>query len=164
MKHHPNQPETQLYEEAKVDVEGFPYPITYSSDFKIDTTKHAEILLELWKDFDDNTLDQGAHVFADEVRMDCADGTNVAGTRDEFMNAMKAQRATFSSFVSTINAIVSLKPKNQPGSWACVWGEQTSVSNGQTTTVLINENWFFDQDGKVSYIRQFSALPQKTNQ
>jgi hypothetical protein len=32
---------------------------------------------------------------------------------------------------------------------------------GVTSTALINENWMFNEEGKVSYIRQFSAMPQK---
>lgn len=139
----------------------FAYPVTYSGDFEIGKTNHAKILLDLWKDFDDNTLDSGTHVFADQVRMDFADGTFLEGPRDEFMDAMKKQRSTYSSFVSTINAIVSLKPEGKEESWACVWGQQTGVTtDNKSSTILINENWMFDEAGKVSYIRQFNAVVQ----
>jgi hypothetical protein len=37
---------------------------------------HAMIVLNLWKYFDDNTLDKGTKVFAGQIRMDFADGTN----------------------------------------------------------------------------------------
>jgi hypothetical protein len=141
----------------------FPYPIHYSGDFSIGAITHAMIVLDLWKDFDNNTLDKGTKVFAEHVRMDFADGTNFIGNRDDFMNVMKQQRKTFSSFKSSIDAIVSLKPKGKNESWGNVWGHQTSVTTaGVTSTVMINENWMFDEDGKVSYIRQFSAVPQKS--
>jgi hypothetical protein len=143
---------------------GFVYPIIYSSNIKIGNIKYARILLDLWKDFDDNTLDKGTHVFADEVRMDFADGTNFTGKRDAFMDVMKSQRKTFKSFKSSIDVVVALKPKGKDENWACVWGSQTSVTLKKVqSTVLINENWMFDKKGKVSYIRQFSAVPQKAS-
>lgn len=144
-------------------VHHFPYPIQYSGDFSIGAIAHAMIVLDLWKYFDVNTLDKGTHVFAEQVRMDFADGTNFTGNRDDFMDVMKQQRKTFSSFKSTIDAIVSLKPAGKKESWGNVWGHQTGVTTGGvTSTVMINENWMFDEDGKVSYIRQFSAVPQKS--
>lgn len=160
MKHKPSYSKTAPKTAAKTLNHGFPYPVSYAEDFEIGKITHAKILLDLWKDFDDNTLDKGTHVFADTVRMDFSDGTSFEGKRDAFMDVMKAQRKTFTSFVSVINAIVSLKPKGKDESWACVWGQQTSVAAGKSSSVLINENWMFDKKGKVSYIRQFSAVPQ----
>jgi hypothetical protein len=143
-------------------VQPFPYPIHYSGNFSIGRIVHAKIVLDLWKYFDDNTLDKGTTVFAEQVRMDFADGTNFTGNRDAFMDVMKEQRQTFSSFKSTIDAIVSLQPAGKKESWGNVWGHQTGVTTaGVTSTVMINENWMFDEEGKVSYIRQFSAVPQK---
>jgi hypothetical protein len=139
----------------------FPYPIQYSSDFKIGGIDHASILLDLWKDFDNDTLDQGTHVFADEVRMDFADGTSFKGNRYDFINVMKQQRSTFKAFISQIDAIVSLAPQGKDETWACVWGKQISETKDYVhAETLINENWMFDAAGKVSYIRQFSAIPQ----
>jgi hypothetical protein len=139
----------------------FLYPIIYSANFKIGTLKHAAIVLELWKDFDDNTLDNGTHVFADEVRMDFADGTSFSGNRNDFMDVMKQQRKTFKAFISYIDAVVSLAPQGKNETWACVWGKQVSETiDYKHNEVLINENWMFDAAGKVSYIRQFSAVPQ----
>jgi hypothetical protein len=141
----------------------FPYPIQYSGNFSIGGIVHAMIVLDLWKDFDNNTLDNGTKVFAEQVRMDFADGTNFIGNRNDFMDVMKGQRKTFSSFKSTIDAIVCLHPAGKNEYWGNVWGHQTGVTTaGVTSTVMINENWMFDEDGKVSYIRQFSAVPQKS--
>lgn len=139
----------------------FPYPINYSASFTIGPLGNAQVVLDLWKDFDNNTLDSGTHVFADEVRMDFADGTSFSGGRDAFMDVMKQQRKTFKAFYSYIDAVVSLAPLGKPETWACVWGKQVSETQDYVhNEVLINENWMFNADGKVSYIRQFSAVPQ----
>jgi hypothetical protein len=166
MKHNPVIVKSYLNENA-TDVppsHNFPYPIIYASEFKIGSIAHAMIVLELWKDFDNNTLDKGTEVFAEQVRMDFADGTSFSGNREDFMTIMKQQRKTFSSFKSSIDAIVSLQPEGKDESWGNVWGSQTGVTTaGVTSTVLINENWMFNSNGKVSYIRQFSAVPQKAS-
>src|SRR4051794_17379016 len=111
MKHNPVHAATENKNETNGQAHGLPYPVSYSSHFEIGKINHAKILLDLWKDFDNNTLEEGAHVFADHVRMDVCDGTFVEGSRAEFIAAMKSQRQTFTSFTSTINAIVSLSPK-----------------------------------------------------
>jgi hypothetical protein len=163
MKHKPSSSAAKTNDSSIPPTHHFPYPIHYSGDFSIGGIVHAMVVLDLWKYFDDNTLDKGTKVFAEQVRMDFADGTNFIGNRDDFMNVMKQQRQTFSSFKSTIDAIVSLQPAGKNESWGNVWGHQTGVTTaGVTSTVMINENWMFDEDGKVSYIRQFSAVPQKS--
>lgn len=160
MKHHPASPANTAHDPNSPTPQ-FVYHIIYSSHLKIGKTEHSAIVLDLWKDFDDNTLDKGTHVFADEVTMDFADGTNFHGNRKDFMDAMKSQRSTFKSFKSTIDAVVSLIPAAKDESWACVWGFQTCVTtDNKTSSVLINENWMFNKEGKVSYIRQFNAVPQ----
>jgi hypothetical protein len=78
------------------------------------------------------------------------------------MDVMKQQRKIFYSFKSTIDAIVSLQPAGKKELWGNVRSHQTSITTaGVTSTVMINEKWMFDEDGKVNYIRQFSAVPQK---
>lgn len=141
----------------------FPYPIAYSSDFEIGKPEHAQVVLDLWKDFDVNTLDKGTPVFAEEVLMDFCDGTFFQGSRNDFMEAMKSQRATFITFVSSIDSVISLQPKGKEESWVCVWGRQDSTGkDNKAATIYINENWMFDKDGKVSYIRQLnSSLPRQ---
>lgn len=160
MKQHPAS-SAKSVNEPNSPAPDFVYPIIYSSHFKIGKREHAAIVLDLWKDFDDNTLDKGTHVFAEIVTMDFADGTNFHGNRKDFMDAMKSQRKTFKTFKSTIDAVVSLIPAGKDESWACVWGFQTGVTtDNKTSSVLINENWMFNKEGKVSYIRQFNAVPQ----
>ena len=160
MKHHPAHGQLTNYGSTTASSPSqLPYPILYAGDFEIGKEEHARILLDLWKDFDVNTLDKGAHVFADEVTMEFCDGSSVTKSRDDFMAYMQEQRNSVSSFESTIDAVVSLKPKGKEESWACVWGKQTSITpDNKKQQVYINENWMFDKEGKVSYIKQFNAV------
>ena len=48
----------------------YAYPVEYSSDFTIGDPKYAQTVLELWKDYDNNTFDRGADNFSDSVVMD----------------------------------------------------------------------------------------------
>src|SRR6266700_3687850 len=62
----------------------YAYPVAYSSDFTIGDSKYAQTVLELWKDYDNNTFDNHKDAFADSVTMDFS-GMSVSGTRDSIV-------------------------------------------------------------------------------
>ena len=47
-----------------MDKMSYPYTANYSSDFKMGNPAHAKMILELWKDWDDNAFDRHNY-FAD---------------------------------------------------------------------------------------------------
>ena len=140
----------------------YAYPVAYSSDFTIGDSKYAQIVLELWKDFDNNTFDNHKDAFADSVSMDFPDGSTMSGTRDSIIAGAKAFRSSLKNCVSSIDAIVTLKPKGKDETWVCVWGKEVDThNNGKIDSVNHNENWMFNKDGKIAYMEQLDAKPAK---
>lgn len=95
----------------------YAYPIQYASEFTIGDSKYAQAVLLLWKDYDNNTLDNHKDIFADSVDFFTADGNEVKGPRDSVLNALKAYRSSFANAVSSVDVVVSLKPKGKEESW-----------------------------------------------
>lgn len=137
----------------------YAYPVTYSSDFTIGDSKYAQTVLELWKDFDNNTLDNHASEFSDSVAMDFPDGSTVKG-KDSAMSSAKAYRGSMKSVVSTVDVITTLKPKGKEETWVCIWGKGVNThNNGKTDSTYLQEDWMFNKDGKIAYMRQYAAKP-----
>jgi hypothetical protein len=137
----------------------YAYPIGYSSDFSIGDPKYAQIVLELWKDYDNNTFDNHKDAFADSVTMDFS-GMSISGPRDSIIDEANTHRSSFKNAVSTVDVVTTLKPKGKDETWVCVWGKEVDTHNdGKIDSVYLQENWMFNKDGKIAYMSQFNAKP-----
>lgn len=133
------------------------YTATYSSEFQIGDPKYAQIILKLWKDWDNNALDQSAAMFADTVAMYNADGTMLKGKEQNLAEAKK-YRGQFTTVKSTIHAFVSLRSTDRNENWVAIWGtEEDTGKDGKITSKELHEVWKFNKDGKIDVMRQFQA-------
>ena len=128
----------------------------YSSDFEIGDFKQGDIVVELWKQFDDNTIEKGLDYFADTVSMSGADGFRFTGTRDSLMKMVKKMRGGFSAYRTTIAAIAPLKSVDKNENWVCIWGTEYTTFKNKVDSSDIQENWRFDKNGKVAFMHSYS--------
>ena len=144
---------------VRMDKMSYPYTAGYSSDFTIGNPADAKKILELWKDFDNNTFD--AHdYFADTAVMYFPDGTMAKG-KDSILAGATQFRSSMSSVTSTLDAWVPLKSVDRNENWVAVWGTETDTSpDGKVEKRDIHEIWRFNKDGKVDFMKQFAAKPQ----
>ena len=140
-----------------------PYTPVYSSDFSISNPAYSKMILELWKDWDDNAFDRHDYM-ADTVVLFLSDGQVVKG-KDSAMAGAKAFRGSMKSAVSTIQAVVPLKSNDRGEDWVAVWGTETDTFNdGKTQTRDLHEIWRINKDGKVDFMKQFAATPSEMQQ
>ena len=138
----------------------YAYPVAYSADFEIGDPKYAQTVLELWKDFDNNTFDNHKDAFADSVFMDFADGSQLSASRDSIVAAAKGYRSSLKNVVSSVEVVTTLKPKGKDETWVCVWGKEVDThTNNKVDSINLQENWMFNKDGKIAYMSQFSSKP-----
>ena len=136
----------------------YAYTPMYSGDFTIGDSRNAQTVLEIWKDFDNNTLDNHKDAFADTVSFDSYDGHSMRLARDSMTSIIKSHRSSLSATVSSVEVVVPLKPKGKDESWVCVWGKEVDThSNNKVDSFYLNENWMFDKNGKVAYVGQYKA-------
>jgi len=133
----------------------YAYTPTYSSDFEIGDPKYAQIILDIWKDYDDNTFDKHKDAFADSVYLDFSSGDHFAGTRDSLISMMKQYRTSLGTATSDVIAWTTLKPKGKDETWVVLWGKEIDEKNGKKDSLNLNENWMFNKDGKISYMTQY---------
>ncbi len=145
---------------ASADVT-YPYPISYSSKFEMGDPKNSQMVLGLWKDFDNNELDKAKENFADTIVLDLSD-VRLSGTRDSIVNSTKAYRGMYKSVESRVAAIMSVKATATNEDWVLVWGTETMTDNKNVVdSSHLQETWRINKDGKVDYMMQYKrkALP-----
>lgn len=137
------------------------YKATYSSDFKMGNAKLAGMIRQLWIDWDENMLDRNDY-FADTIKAYFADGSMVNG-KAAFVAESKKYRGGFTTVKSTIHAIIPIRSQDKNEDIVCMWGDESSTkADGTTTTSSIHEVWFFNKDGKITTLRQWTAKPTVT--
>lgn len=154
-------------ENSKMKVKGeegmntaLPYTATYSSNFAIGNPEHSRMILNMWKDWDDNAFDRN-DFFADTITVYLPDGTVTKGKAANLEGAKK-YRGGMSSAKSTIHAWVPLRSTDKNENWVAIWGTEVDTwPDGKTETTEIHEVWRINKDGKIDLMRQFTAKPAK---
>lgn len=134
-----------------------PYKISHNN-LSIGNMAYAQKVLSAWKDFDNNTLDHSAPLFADDIVATFPDGSVVKG-KENFLKMAKEYRSSLASVSSTVDACTTLKTPDQPDmEVVSIWGVETvTLNDGTITKTHLNEVWFFNKEGKVTQMHQLSA-------
>jgi hypothetical protein len=137
----------------------YPYTAEYSSNFVAGNPTHGKMILDLWKAFDDNTLDMVDNLIADTIVMQASSGEMVQG-KERFMQGIKEYRNMFSTVKSTIEVWIPLRSVDRDESWVTIWGrEEDTDKEGKVTTHMIHEIWKINKDGKIDFTRHYRAKP-----
>ena len=133
-----------------------PYKAMYTSSFKIGSDAQSLIVLNLWKDWDDNQFDKHDY-FADTIKLWLADSMVITG-KAAAKEGAKKYRGAMASCKSVIHAWVPLHSTDKGDDMVCIWGTETDTyPDGKTEVKDLHEVWWFNKDGKVSMMRQWAA-------
>lgn len=133
----------------------YAYPVSYFSEYDKADPKHAQTVLDIWKDYDNNTFDNHHDAFADTVTIQFRDGTTLHGSRDSVFSMLKKYRTSLDSAYSTVAAVETIKPKGKDEIWVSVWGTEYDKLKGKQDSVALQEDWMFNKDGKIAFIMQY---------
>jgi hypothetical protein len=139
----------------------YPYKAEYSSQFEAGDPAHGKLILDMWKAWDDNDLDRQQNFIADTVVLFLPSGDVVRG-KEGFMSSAKEYRGMFSSVKSNVEVWIPLKSVDQNENWVAIWGrEEDTDKDGKVSTNLIHEIWRVNKDGKIDFMRQYTAAMPK---
>jgi hypothetical protein len=146
------------------DNSDMPYTAMYSSKFQMGNSKFSHIVLNAWKAYDDNMLDNISDAISDTVMAIMPDGSVIKG-KEAFLNGLKSYRGGFSSAKSTVDAWVPLKSVDKGDDIVFIWGSETDTKSDNTTQkVDLHEIWAFNKAGKLFFFRQFAGQAPKDMQ
>lgn len=137
----------------------YSYKAGYSSSFEMGDPKNSEIILKLWKDFDNGDLSVTKSSFADTVDINLRDGTRMVGPRDSIVAGAQAYRNEFTSVQSRVDAFFSIRSTDKNENWVCIWGTEASThKSGKVDSVRLQETWRLNKDGKVDFMLQYGMV------
>ncbi len=133
------------------------YTASYSSKFAIAGANYSDKILTLWKDFENNTLDNHVDLIADTVTMMFSQGAPVKGKAANLAGA-KAYRGSLKDYKVTADAWMSVKSTDKNQNFVCIWGtESFTDKDGKQFKQRIKEVWGFNKDGKVDFMMQYAG-------
>ena len=148
-----NTPATQVKNTGTDDL-----PKVEVNNITIGNMAYAKKVLQAWKDYDNNTLDNSAAIFADDLMVTLPDGTVIKG-KAAAIKAIKDYRTSQGTVSSDIKAVTTLKSPDEPEhEVVSIWGLETATAkDGTVTKTHLNELWFFNKEGKVARMHQMAA-------
>jgi hypothetical protein len=143
-----------------------PYTATYSSKFEMGDPNHTKTILDLYKDWDNNTLDNSKSKFADTVELYFSDGTKMSGPFDSVNADAKKFRNTLGAVNTTVHAVLPVKSTEKNENWVLAWfTEYRTDANGKKDSVELQETWRLNKDGRADLLYQYEqkhpAPPKK---
>jgi hypothetical protein len=133
------------------------YTASYSSKFTFADQSYSDKILSLWKDYENNTLDNHLDLFTDTVSMELANGAIVKG-KAENLKGVKESRNSIKDYKVTMAAWMSVKSLDRGENIVLVWGDESFTDkDGKKVQQRVHEVWVFNSAGKISFMMQYAG-------
>jgi hypothetical protein len=145
--------------ETKAD-EPLSYPALYT-DWEIGKREHLNTVLSVYKDWDEENVNNLVNYFADSVVLDMPDGKRTAGTKDEVVGKMEKFRNAYSSTNNQVLNAIPLLNKGTNIQWVrvMVYNKWTYRDN-KKDSLLYYDLWRFKGD-KIDYLLSLQQSPSR---
>jgi hypothetical protein len=139
-----------------------PYMPSYSSSFKMGNTDYSAMIVQgSWKDWEKNTMDNMKSWVADTCVIFTSENNMVRGA-DSIQALWKRHRASYTSVIDTLNAVVPLYSTDKNENWVLVWATEIDTDlKGKTDTAAVMETWRINKDGKADLLYQYDRHTRK---
>jgi hypothetical protein len=135
-----------------------PYATDYSSKFEMGDAKNAKTILDLYKDWDNNNLDNSKDKFADSVTMYFSGGDMMHGSRDTILAQTKPFRNSLGTVTTAVHSVVSLRSTDKNEDWVLAWfKEYRTDAKGKKDSTEFQETWRLNKDGKADLLYQYEV-------
>lgn len=149
---------------AKTDSVVMPLKASYSSSFTIsDNAKNEQLVLQSYKDWEDNNLKNAPAYLADTVTMDFSSGKHLTATRDGIVKDWQNFRDSLTSVKVDVLAVTNLHSTDKNADWVGVWYKETDTyKTGKVDSAIYQDDNMMVK-GKMAYIssKRRPLLPSK---
>jgi hypothetical protein len=153
-------PERAENESKQAPVKDQTYPVL--KNISLGNPAYSDIVLKIWKDFENNSMDNSRPYFTDNVVGHSSAGMVVTGkenmfkTSNDFRNSLKDVKFR-------MVACTTLKSPGDPDhEIVMIWAERYfTMQDGMVLKTNAQEGWYFNKQGKIDQFYQFSALMPK---
>jgi hypothetical protein len=144
---------------APADTLSYAFKATYSSDITVPGNPvNAQKVLQVWKMFETDRIQDMKPYFADSVKYDDASGMHFYGPTAQLLSFAKSDIDNLDSMRFDIVAWQSAHVNDKNEDWVNIWSRERRYpkNGGKADTVLMQENWKV-KDGKVIAFNQYTA-------
>ncbi len=99
----------------------YPYKADYSSDFSLGDPNHAKMVLDFYKAWEENKMDDMKPMLNDSVWVHFNDGNKFSGTSDSLIKFGKEYRATFSRVSTTVDGWIPVHSNDRNEDFVLIW-------------------------------------------
>ena len=145
-----NNDSTPATAEATKPAITLPYTATYSSDWTIGNQENVKTVLDLYKAFEENRIDEFDKYLADTVVSQSYDAKREVFSKADVIKELKEFRNTFQSVSEEFVAFVPLHSNDKNEDWVGTWMKEKVVrKNGTKDSTYYMETWRF-KDNKLT--------------
>jgi hypothetical protein len=154
-----DEPSAKTDEKKESASIAYPYTANYSSDFSIGDPNHARMVLDLYKMWEENRIDDMKSLLADSVSIDFPDGNKFGdNTVDSMISTAKQFRKAYSSLKIDFDGWMPVRSKDKEEDYVLVWSREHSIdAAGKADSARIH-SYFLIKNNK---IRSWSEFQQK---
>ncbi|HEY6978319.1 MAG TPA: hypothetical protein VH396_18605 [Chitinophagaceae bacterium] len=137
-----------------------PYKMQYSN-WTMGDPQNLKIILDMYKNWEDNKLDAAAAAFADSTYYDLANGNMAVTTKQNILDSFKVWRGMSGSLSSDVITGLSLHSPDKNEDWVLTWSlNRWTSKDGKTDSSYSNDNWQL-KNGKIAYMTSFEQKIKK---
>jgi ketosteroid isomerase-like protein len=149
--------------EEKMDSTKYAYKADYSSDFKMGDADHSVLVLNFFKAWEENRMDDMKPMLTDSVWVEFSDGNKFNGTADSLIATGKQFRANYSSIKTTLDGWMSVHSNDKNEDYVLVWGKDYNTDKtGKLDSMRGHSYWQIKNDkisGWSEFTQKLVAMP-----
>jgi len=128
----------------------YPYKADFSSDFKIGDPNHSKLVLDFYKAWEENRMDDMKPMLTDSVWVDFSDGSKFRGTADSLIKTGKEFRAMYSKVSSTLDAWIPVHSNDKNADYVLVWGRDHNTNKSGKVDSLGGHSYWEIKNNKIA--------------
>lgn len=134
----------------------YPYKAEYSSDFKMGDPNHSKLVLNFFRAWEENRMDDMKPMLTDSVWVEFSDGNKFNGTADSLIKTGKEFRANFSSVRSVVDAWMPVHSNDKNADYVLVWGKDYNTDKKGKTDSTRGHSYWEIKNNKISGWSEFT--------
>lgn len=127
-----------------------PYKAEYS-DFKMGDPNNTKLVLDFYKTFEENRMDDGKAMLTDSVSVSFADGNKFMGTKDSLVAMGKQFRSSYTAYRVTIDACMSVHENVKNEDWVLVWDRAYFTDQKGKSDSSGGQSYWQIKNGKIAF-------------
>lgn len=140
----------------------FPYKMQYA-DWSFGDANNTKLVLDMYKAWEDNRMEDAAKAFGDSTTYDFHDGTRATTVKASALDTFRVWRSANSKMSYDIITAIPLRSKDKNEDWVSVWANaKWTAKDGKTDSAMHNGNWHIE-NGRIVAVIFLEKKPTKSN-